>query len=192
MELVREKRVLRQRIAQIKKACTPELLAEQSKAVAMQLMEHPQVQKARTLLTYHSLPDEVALEELLAVWLPEKRVLLPKVVGEHLSLHSYTCEGDMAHGAYGILEPTTPAFERWEDIEVIIVPGVAFDRLGHRVGRGKGYYDRLLSTLVTTYRHRPYLIGVCFDFQLVDDVPYEAHDWCMDEVLAGGTIIGRI
>ena len=64
------------------------------------------------------------------------------------------------------------------DIDTAIIPGIAFDRKGHRLGRGKGYYDRFLADTPYIYK-----IGVCFDFQKVDHVPHSAHDVRMDEVL---------
>ena len=69
---------------------------------------------------------------------------------------------------------------QWEKIDLILVPGMAFDAMGNRLGRGKGYYDKVL-------RHTPaYKIGVCFDFQFLKAVPTEAHDVRMDNVYVSG------
>lgn len=74
----------------------------------------------------------------------EKQILLPVVTGDDLELRVYTGPGDLATGAYGIEEPTGALFTDYDAIDFIVVPGVAFDRNGNRLGRGKGYYDRLL------------------------------------------------
>jgi 5-formyltetrahydrofolate cyclo-ligase len=64
-----------------------------------------------------------------------------------------------------------------ETVELAIVPGIAFDRSNHRLGRGRGYYDRLLPQL------NSYILGICFDFQLFDAIPYDEYDVPMDEVV---------
>ena len=95
-----------------------------------------------------------------------------------MELRIYTGENDLATGCYGIKEPTGKVFTDFAKIDVAIIPGVAFDRQGHRLGRGKGYYDRLLSVMPQVYK-----IGLCFDFQVVDNVPVDSHDIRMDEVI---------
>lgn len=132
---------------------------------------------------YHSLPDEVdthsALGQLLAMG---KKVLLPKVVSEtEMTIHEYTGRDSLQSSEpYGILEPTTPELSivNCQLSIVIVVPGMAFDKHGHRLGRGKGYYDRFLSRIPNIYK-----IGVCFPFQLIDNVPSEPTDILVDEVL---------
>ena len=81
-------------------------------------------------------------------------------------------------GSFGIQEPTGELFTDYDTIDVAIIPGMAFDAEGHRLGRGKGYYDRFLSRVPHLYK-----IGLCFSWQLVDHVPYDEHDIKMDEVI---------
>ena len=108
-----------------------------------------------TFLTYWPLPDEVDI-----------RPLIDQLV-------------DLQEGAFHILEPVGEPFTDYDQIDVALVPGMAFDAAGHRLGRGKGYYDRFLAA-------HPHLhkIGVCFPFQRVAEVPSEAHDIIMDEVIS--------
>ena len=68
--------------------------------------------------------------------------------------------------------------DNYDEIQLAIIPGMAFDRAWHRLGRGKGYYDRLLPKL-----KKAHLLGICFPFQLLDEVPTEPHDVKMQEVL---------
>jgi 5-formyltetrahydrofolate cyclo-ligase len=77
------------------------------------------------------------------------------------------------------MEPTGPLFapENYDEIELALIPGMAFDRAGHRLGRGKGYYDRLLPRL------KAQLLGICFPFQLLDEVPAESHDIPVGEII---------
>ena len=95
-----------------------------------------------------------------------------------MELRRYTGPSDLAQGAYKIMEPTGEVFDNYTDIDLAVIPGVAFDKDGNRMGRGKGYYDRLLPKLGNTYK-----IGICLPFQLVEKIPTDEHDVRMDEVL---------
>lgn len=90
----------------------------------------------------------------------------------------------MEAGAYGIMEPEGPAFTAYDDIDLIIIPGVAFDVKHNRLGRGKGYYDRFLQQMQQMRQTHAYKIGVCFSHQLVDSIPVTAYDIPMDEVVS--------
>jgi 5-formyltetrahydrofolate cyclo-ligase len=135
---------------------------------------------ARTILLYYSLPDEVDTHDFVErchrVW--GKRVLLPVVVGDDLELRLYEGTESLREGAFHILEPAGPVFTRYEEIDLALIPGVSFDAAGHRLGRGKGYYDRLLPRL-----HCPTL-GICFQYQRSADIPVEPHDCLIDEVFS--------
>ena len=133
--------------------------------------------ESRVVMAYWPLSDEVDILPLISWLVAEgKTVLLPKVLDdETMELRRYTSPADLAEGAFHIQEPVGAAFTDYEMIDVALVPGMAFDAAGHRLGRGKGYYDRFLSA-----HPRLYKIGVCFPFQRVPLVPSEPHDVCMD------------
>ncbi len=144
------------------------------------LLSHPRIIAARVVLMYCSLPDEVdthdAIDRLVEAG---KCVLLPQVTGpDTMCLRVYRGKDDLREGAFHISEPQGPVFTAYGDVDVAVVPGMAFDGRGHRLGRGRGYYDRLLPQL-----SRAYKIGVCYDFQKVDEVPTDPYDVVMDEVL---------
>lgn len=145
------------------------------------LENHPRFKSAQTVLLFHSLPDEPCTHQLIRSAAAEKTVLLPVVVdGETLELREYRGEHTLAGGAFGILEPGGENFTNFGRIDLAVIPGVAFDAHGNRLGRGKGYYDRLLQRLA------PYnvpTLGMCFDFQKLPSVPAEPHDIAVDEVL---------
>ena len=124
------------------------------------------------------MPDEVDTHAFIQRWSREKQILLPVVAGSVLELRRYTSPADLKPGAYGIQEPVGTPFTDYAAIEFIAVPGVAFDVAGHRLGRGKGYYDRLLPLLPHAFK-----AGICFPYQLLDEVPCEAFDVCMDAVI---------
>ncbi len=138
-------------------------------------------QQARTVLLYHALPDEPDLQALLdEAFLSGRQVLLPVVVGDDLVLKRYEGRESLREGAFHILEPQGEdfPFEQYHQIDLALIPGMAFDREGHRLGRGRGYYDRLLPRIPQAHT-----LGVCFPFQLLDAIPSEPHDIPVREVL---------
>jgi 5-formyltetrahydrofolate cyclo-ligase len=168
---------LRQQIRQQKRQFTPEQLAELSLPVLARL--RPLLAEAQTIMAYYSLSDEVCTHQLIDELVAEgKTVLLPKVLDdETMEWRYYTCYDDLKEGAFHIMEPVGGLFTGKDQIDVVLVPGIAFDAIGHRLGRGKGYYDRFLQSVPAIKK-----IGVCFDFQKVDEVPSEAHDIKVDIV----------
>lgn len=174
---------LRRQIKQIKRQFTPQQLEELSLPVISRLK--PLLAEVQTIMAYYSLPDEVNTHGLIDDLVAEgKTVLLPKVTGpDTMELRRYTGRSDLQEGAYHILEPMGELFTDFSSIDLILVPGLAFDAAGHRLGRGRGYYDRLLSSLFTIHSSLFSSIGVCFDFQKVDEVPVDAHDMAMDRVV---------
>ena len=168
----------------------------------------PRLAEAQTILAYYSLSDEVNTHELLDDLVAEgKTVLLPRVIGEgQMEWRVYTSKSDLKRGSFGIGEsegdifPKTKFAEFGQQIRriwsanspnlvgkglspssvgmIALVPGLAFDAAGHRLGRGKGYYDRFLAAHPYIYK-----IGVCFDFQKVAEVPTDEHDIAVDEVI---------
>ena len=149
---------------------------------AQQTVEkHPLFKSANIILLYHSLPDEVYTHAFLEKWYNRKQLLLPVVVGDELELRRFSSPNDLQVGAYNIQEPVGECFNDFSTIELVVVPGMAFDKQGHRLGRGKGYYDRLLPKLTNAYK-----LGVCFPYQYIEEVPTDEHDIRMDEVLTIG------
>lgn len=174
------KKELRQLIRTRKRLFDKQALDEQSLVRIEQLMSHPRLIAAKTIMMYYSLPDEVDTHEAIRLLAKQgKTILLPVVTGEDtMILRRYARAADLQIGAFGIMEPVGQPFNNYNQIELAIVPGVAFDAEGHRLGRGRGYYDRFLPLLPHAYK-----LGLCFDFQKVEHVPTDANDICMDEVL---------
>ena len=165
---------LRKYIRELKKQ--HEETAAADSQLIMQLLEaNEHFQKAKTVLLYHSLPDEVCTHDFIYKWCDKKLLLLPKVVGDDLELRIYRNVSELAIGSFGIAEPTGKLFTDYDKIDFVAVPGMAFDKKGNRLGRGKGYYDRLLPLLTNAYK-----VGICFPYQIVDEVPVEPTDIAMD------------
>ena len=157
-------------------------LAVMSEEITNRVLASAEWQKAGTLLLFYPLADEVDVRPLIQeAFQSGKQVLLPVCKGEELELHLYEGEESLRMGVYGIMEPTGPAFPEgnYDEIQLAIIPGMAFDRAGHRLGRGKGYYDRLLPKLKNARK-----VGICWAFQLLDEVPNDPHDISVHEVIA--------
>lgn len=178
--MTERKKELRKRVALLKtRHKSSGTRQSQSAEILAALEAHPAFKAANTVLLYYSLEDEVDTHAFVRKWSRQKRILLPVVVGDDLELRVYTGPEDMAVGSYGIAEPTGEIFTDYAAIGFIAVPGVAFDRNGNRLGRGKGYYDRLLPRIPSAYK-----AGICFPFQMVEEVPAEPFDIRMDEIIA--------
>ena len=176
------KQELRKLIAQRKATHTLEQRRKLSEEVCRRVLSSPWWTAAQTILLYHALADEVDTTQLIeAGHKAGKQILLPVVIGDELELRQYNGPETMRKGAFGILEPTGNPIppSQYKCIQLAIIPGVAFDKAGHRLGRGKGYYDRLLPQLTATHK-----LGICWGFQLLDLIPAEAHDVKMDEVIS--------
>ncbi|MGN1375097.1 MAG: 5-formyltetrahydrofolate cyclo-ligase [Prevotella sp.] len=175
-----DKKQLREYIHKVKRQYSTAQLAEMSSVIMERLFANNEVADAKTILMYHSLPDEVDTRFAIDRLKKEgKKVLLPRVIGDNmLEIREYSSENDLQCGYYNIMEPTGRLYTDYDNIEVCVIPGMAFDRANHRLGRGKGFYDRFLVKVPDTYK-----IGVCFDFQKVDNVPFDKFDVLMDEVL---------
>ncbi|WP_321332836.1 5-formyltetrahydrofolate cyclo-ligase [uncultured Bacteroides sp.] len=159
------------------------VLKDLSADILALLEKHPVFRAAHTILIYHSKADEVQTHEFIEKWSKSKKILLPVVVRDELELRVYSGPQSLRTGSYGIEEPTGPLFTDYASIDMAIIPGVAFDDSGHRLGRGKGYYDKLLPSIAA------YKAGICFPFQLVEEVPAEAFDIRMDTIITSQTRI---
>lgn len=119
---------------------------------------------ADKILMYHSLPDELSTREFISRWASRKQFFLPRVNGLNLEILPYDrCRLHL--GAFNIEEPDGSDLTDISEIELIVVPAVAYDRRGNRIGRGKGYYDRLLAGTSATKIGVAYACQICDDFE---------------------------
>lgn len=178
-----QKKELRKRLAEEKKRHKADELKQLSDVIFGFLENLPVFQKAKVVLLYHSLPDEVQTHLFIEKWYKEKEIILPVVQGDELELRAYTSPQETAVGAFGIVEPQGKRVVEYDRIDLAIIPGVGFDANRHRLGRGKGYYDKLLPCIAAPK------IGVCFPFQVVELVPTDRHDVSMDWVMSDKGVI---
>ena len=156
--------------------------AEQSMQVMAQLRELIEQRETRVVALFSPLSDEVQIAPLVEQ-LP-CRVVLPRV-GDRVDgtpdmEFFYYDKQALCVGAYGIQEPQAGEVCSAGDIDLMVVPGVAFTSSGDRLGRGKGYYDRYMAR----EGFRALTVGVCYACQLCDELPIEAHDRRVDRVIS--------
>lgn len=172
-----DKQEWRKHIKQLKKQYSKEQLATMSAHIMHNLEEHPLFIQACNIMLYSALPDEVQTADFLCKYRNIKRIILPTVAGDDIIPVELGSNTVFAEGDFHILEPQNTPYTGTFDL--IVVPGVAFDRTGNRLGRGRGYYDRFLSTHMQVHR-----IGICFPFQIIDHVPVEDNDIRMHEIIS--------
>ncbi|KAA6346630.1 5-formyltetrahydrofolate cyclo-ligase [termite gut metagenome] len=171
------KKELRELIVEKKRFCCDSLFRMQSVEIFSRLETYTVFKEAHTVLLFYSLKDEPDTHSFIEKWSGEKEILLPAVCGENFELRVYNGREGLLRGAYDIQEPSGSLFTGYASIDLAVIPGVAFDRSGNRLGRGKGYYDALLPHISA------YKVGVCFSFQLVEDVPTGEFDVRVDEII---------
>jgi 5-formyltetrahydrofolate cyclo-ligase len=177
---VSDKEKVRHQVRCLKETVSAEEMRRQSEAVFRRVERTEQFRQASVILAYWSMPDEVQTHEWMKKHGTEKTFVLPVIDGEQLRLKRFAGEQDLLkHAVLDLYEPRGEDFKNIRQIQLAVVPGIAFDRNRRRMGRGKGYYDRLLPQLDA------YKIGVGFDFQLFEEIPCDEHDVLMDEVIAG-------
>ena len=186
MDLKERKKELRKLIRERKKQLSLSEKQKEGKEI-FSLIENSSVYKnAQIILLYWSMDDEVPTHDFILSNYETKTILLPCVVGDDLVLRKFEGMSSMKAGEqFGILEPTGEIFSDYEKIDLMIIPGVAFDREKRRIGRGRGFYDRLLSV------NQNKKMGICFDCQLVEQVPVEEFDVKMDYVVSPDEFVGN-
>lgn len=184
MDIREQKQQLRKSMAQLKRSYSENELNSFSVSALLLLEQTPAFRQASCIALYHAIAGEVQTSGFIDKWYNKKKIVLPVICGDTLQLMLYQGPGSLKAGIFGILEPTdnSPVIAT-EKIDLIVVPGIAFDRKLNRMGRGKGYYDKLLSGIRTTKA------GLCFDFQLTDQVPTEAFDKPMNLVVTNSEVI---
>lgn len=152
----------------------------ENKRIISQIEALESYNKSEYIMAYWPMKNEVDITELIKkdsskVW------ILPSIEDGILVLKKFRgVENLIVSNYYGILEPSGLAEELHELIDLVIVPGVAFNNKGERIGHGKGYYDNLLPKLINSYK-----VGVGFSYQEYENIPIDKHDFVLDKVIFG-------
>jgi 5-formyltetrahydrofolate cyclo-ligase len=175
---LKTKQEFRLRVKKLKAELAFEEKKNRSNILLNKLEKLREFREANTILFYWSMRDEVYTHELIEKWYLNKTILLPSVSGDHLQLKIFKGRDKMISGEqFGIGEPDGEIVDDHSSIDMIVVPGIAFDQHNNRLGRGRGYYDKFLQF------GNACKVGICFNFQLFPSIPVDKHDVPMDYVI---------
>lgn len=166
---------VRQKMLAARNQLSTQAIGQASAAIDETLRNLHPLQQAETIMAFAAFGSEVNLDAWIswALIKQQKKLLLPRINAFHHQLEAVEFTGweNCRSGPFGIREPSGKAFAV-DKIEAVIVPGLAFDGHGHRIGYGKGYYDRFLSRFLKT----TFLCGVCFEFQVIEKIHANSDD----------------
>lgn len=187
MSLAQEKKLkLRQTMLAKRQGISAESVSALSAKIAERLMQDSDVKQAQNVALYAAFRQEVSTAELADWFLSQgKRVCFPRVEeNERLVFVPIKSLSQLKPGRFGVLEPDlVSSWVPLEELDLMLIPGVAFDEKGGRLGLGKGYYDRTLKDF------RGLSVGLAYDFQIVSEVPQEVWDQRVDRVFAESRVI---
>ena len=164
---------LRYKFNNLRSGLSSDTRSEKSRIISKNFIDSPFFRDSSVIALYNSYNDEVDLKPIyLECIKSNKTVLLPRIDGKHLSFHKVESLYKLEKNKFGIPEPQSTADKiRLEEIDIFLLPGLVFDPNGNRIGSGMGYYDRSLKSISSNK-----LIGICYNFQIVDEVPSFKHD----------------
>ena len=184
-----KKQSLRKHLRDMLDTMEAEVTAGKSRLATEKLIRLPEFRAARVVMIYVSTDREVDTAGVAAAaWSAGKMVLVPKVniADRHMiALECKSMHSGLVASGYGILEPTEGDAHPIESIDLIVVPGLAFDRDGNRLGQGAGFYDRFLSTPGM----RATTAAVAFSEQVIDSVPTNGTDWPIDILVTDKEVV---
>lgn len=174
------KRSIRADLLARRKHLAAETCLSHSLRIQRCLVQTVEFQSASAIALYSPVLNEVFTEELFrAACSSGKLIVYPRVRGADLEFVRVANADDLVPGNFGVLEPTGSQLMSPADLDMVVVPGVGFDRQGGRLGYGKGFYDRA----VQSSRRPGCLVGLCFELQLVEQLPAESHDVNMNMII---------
>ncbi|TDA66950.1 MAG: 5-formyltetrahydrofolate cyclo-ligase [Clostridia bacterium] len=186
-----DKKTRRETIITRRLAMSADEVATLSALVAARLWSLPEYQKAELIMSYVAFRHEVETRDIILRSLAMgKKVAVPLTVSREKRLipsQVYDFPGDLAPGCWGILEPKTEALRPVDpsEIDLVLVPGVAFDRHGNRLGYGGGFYDRFLAQLPAHSAS----IALAYDFQVLPEVEHGQQDWPVNIIITEAEVI---
>jgi 5-formyltetrahydrofolate cyclo-ligase len=151
-------------------------IAKRSKTIQEFVINTKEFQQAKVVGAYFAIGSEVMTELIIGhAKMLGKKIALPRVEKDKIRFYELPLANTLVKGKFGVMEP--PPYEPIDKIDILAVPGVAFDKKGNRLGYGKGFYDRLLAGKRTEFS-----IGLAYSFQLVENLPYDRYDERLDAI----------
>jgi 5-formyltetrahydrofolate cyclo-ligase len=172
-----DKRAIRTHMLKCRSALLPEQVAQLSRLAQQRLMATELFSSAQSLALYSPIQNEIATSDIFITARHQgKQVYYPRVAKQGLHFVEIVSPRQLVAGAFGVLEPAADLEMSAQVPDLILIPGVVFDRRGHRLGYGRGFYDRYLAGC----SNQAVRVGFCYSFQLCEALPVGAHDQSLD------------
>lgn len=159
-------------------------ILEKNEKIKDNLFGLEQYKKSKTIMFFVSFNSEVDTHDMIKEALKNKTVVVPKVIHQEIEPSVIIDFDNLMPAKFGILEPIELMKIAYKNIDLVLVPGIVFDREGHRIGYGFGYYDKFLAKVPKAVK-----IGLAFDFQVVDKIPKEMHDVPVDLIVTDKGVV---
>ncbi len=172
------KKNIRGQVLNIRNSLSEEEIKKRSKIIMGLLLDWEKFNQSQNVGFYVSKGKEVFTKNILNI---NKNIYLP-FIGNHMEMNFSSYDGDLERGRFGVFEPAKKKIFEGK-LDMMIIPGVVFDRNGARIGYGGGYYDKFLNNINTTK------VGLAYNFQVKDEIPFEEHDEKMDFIITEEKII---
>ncbi len=171
------KMAIRKKLIAIRKSLDYEAVLFRSSIICKKIINSEIYNKSNIIYCYSSINNEVILDELMKDAISKNKIIaLPKVSNNKMIFYIVNDFSKLESGYFGILEPTEGDIA--PDADLVITPGVAFTKEGHRMGYGGGFYDRFFKQNLSVYK-----MGVAFECQILDSIPVEEHDIVLDKII---------
>lgn len=175
---------IRKLVLQKRNSLSNDELLKKSEAIYKQLMQQSSYKCADVIYIYMDFKNEVMTKMIIDnAFMEGKKVAIPKIIGDEMKFFYIESYEDLKKGYFGILEPNT-TYPANDEKALIVIPGVAFDENGVRLGYGRGFYDRFLSKHLELTQ-----IAIAFEVQMVDKLPYDEYDVTMKRIITEERII---
>ena len=179
------KNQLKEIMLEKRNSLSKEEILEKSQKIKSNIFDIESYKQSKTAMFFVSVNSEVNTHNMIKESIGRKTIAVPKVAHNEIE-PSLIIDFDslIPSGKFGILEPIEILKIAYRNIDLVLVPGIAFDKEGHRIGYGFGYYDKFLRKVPKAIK-----IGLCFDFQIVDKIPREEHDVPVDLIVTEKRVI---
>ena len=187
---VEKKKFLREKVKRLLNKYSLSLLKEKSKLIESHLFSLPEYRNSRLIMFYVSMDKEVYTHDMIKIALNEKKEIAVPLILESQNI-MLSCKisdlTDLEPGPWDILQPIKERIQNVpvSSLDLIVVPGIAFDRNGNRLGRGKGFYDRFLHLISP----ETVKIGLAFSSHIVEQIPTKEYDVAVDKIVTENGII---
>ena len=178
------KNQLKESILEKRNSLSKTEIIEKSKKIKDNLFNLKHYKNSKTIMFFVSFNSEAHTHEMIKESLKNKTIIVPKVVHHELEPSVIIDFDNLMPSRFGILEPIETMKIAYKNIDLVLVPGIAFDKEGHRIGYGFGYYDKFLTKVPKAIK-----IGLAFDFQVVEKIPKEMHDVPVDMIVTEERVV---